>query len=546
MSGATSYDIEVSTASCGGALFASSSTTATSFNLGGLTNGTTYQWRARSSNSAGTSSFSACFTFSVAGTPPPPGSAIQVTLQPAQLFQTWEAWRATPGGPNYKDNLGVDRDLSPSLISSALDDLANDIGINGIRYVIHRNQNIEVTNDDTDPFHINWAGFNFAQTYYGDPNDPLNDPVRRMQQIILPLRQRVLSRGEPFSIYVSLVYKRSDFPAHWLSNPEEYAELAEAYILWLQNKSPSPPGFQVPSTFAPDYWTIVNEPNVGSFAPADIAALIPAVGRRFAAMGISTKIQTSETDKPDINFLNSVLGAPNVGQYVGLISFHGYDYNALLMPASFSQRNQTRAAAQNLSTAQGRTIRTGMTEICCHSGWGTSSYGVAIGRARDIYWNATEADISVWENLALLNPCTTLGCTGIGAQSVLALDADLSKTMKLPVYYALRQYMHFIRPGYQRVGTTCSNCSTDVTLGQNVKPLAFQSPAGKIVVVVINDQAAAQSISLLSLPAGTYDITGVDPTSAQSPVTYPTQTIGAGQALTVTFPSLAILTFAQR
>lgn len=478
--------------------------------------------------------------------PPPPGSAIQVTLQPAQLFQTWEAWRGTIGGPNYKDKNGVEKDVDPVVLASALDDLANDLGVNGVRNTLHYKQNIELSNDNADPHSINWAGFNFAQTFRPDPVGPLVDPVRLMKEMILPLRARVVSRGEPFSMNTTLFYAKSAFPAFWLSDPEEYAELTEAYILWLQNKSPSPPGFLVPSTFAPDYWTIVNEPNVGSFAPADVAALIPAVGRRFAAMGISTKIETSETDKPDINFLNSVLSAPNVGQYVGLISFHGYDYNTLLMPASFSQRNQTRAAAQNLSTSQGRTVRTGMTEICCHSGWGTSSYGVAIGRARDIYWNATEADISVWENLALLNPCNTLGCTGTGAQSLLALDGDLSRTMKLPVYYVLRQYMHFIRPGYQRVGTTCSNCSTDVTLGQNVKPLAFQSPAGKIVVVVINDQAAAQAISLLSLPAGTYDITGVDPTSAQSPVTYPTQTIGAGQALTVTFPSLAVLTFVQR
>jgi hypothetical protein len=121
-----------------------------------------------------------------------------------------------------------------------------------------------------------------------------------------------------------------------------------------------------------------------------------------------------------------------------------------------------------------------------------------------------------------------------------------SRTFKLPHYWGLRQFSKFIRPGYQRVGFTCGNCSMDATLGQNVKPVAFQSAGGKIVVVVINDQSVSQVISLLSLPAGTYDITGVDPTSGQSPVTYPAQTIGAGQTLSVTFPAQAILTFAQR
>ncbi len=476
--------------------------------------------------------------------PPPPANAIQVTLQSAQLFQTWEAWRGAIGGPIYKDNLGVERDASPAVIASALDALANDLGVTGVRYNLHRSQNIELSNDNADPHSINWAGFNFAQTFRPDAAGPIVDPVRRMKEMILPLRDRVAARGEPFNMYMTLGYGKNSFPAHWLSDPEEYAELAEACILWLQNRSPSPPGFQTALT--PDYWTIVNEPNLGGFTAAEIAGLIPALGRRLAAMGVSTKIQTSETSTPNSSYLNNILNAPNVGPYVGLISFHGYDYNSTLMPGSFLSRNQTRTAAQNLSAAQGRTIGTAMTEICCHPGWGTDPFGVAMGRARDLYWNATEADVSSWENFGLLDRCATLGCTGNSAQSLVALDADLSKAIKLPIFYVLRQFIHYIRPGYRRVGTSCSNCATDVTVGQNVKPLAFRSPAGKIVVVVINDQAVSQAISLLSLPAGTYDITGVDPTSAQATITYSTQTIGAGQALTVTFPALSILTFAQR
>ncbi|MCL4523260.1 MAG: hypothetical protein M1453_07815 [Acidobacteria bacterium] len=478
--------------------------------------------------------------------PPPPPNAIQVTIQPAQVFQTWEAWRGVLSGPNFKDSAGVEKDLTPQVISGALDDLANDLGVTGVRNNLHRNQDLELTNDNADPHSINWAGFNFAQTFRPDPTGPLVDPVRRMKEMIIPLRNRVEARGDPFNMYMTLGYRKGDFPAHWLSDPEEYAELAEACILWLRNGSPSPPGFQVALT--PTYWTIVNEPDLGTptFSSADIAGYVAATGARFAGMAISTKIQTSETSTPNINFLNGVLNGPNVGQFVGLISYHGYDYDSLLMPASFSLRNQTRAAAQALSTAQGRTIGTAMTEICCHPGWGTGKYDVAIGRARDLYWNATEADVSVWENFGLMNPCNTVGCSGTGSQALLALDGDLSKTIKLPIYYVMRQYMRYIRPGYQRVGTSCSNCTSDAVVGLNVKPLAFRSPAGKFVVVVINDQATSQAISLLGLPAGTYDITGVDPTIAQTPMTFPTQTISAGQALTVPFPALAVVTVVQR
>jgi hypothetical protein len=470
------------------------------------------------------------------GPPPPTGGPIQVTVQPSQTSQTWAAWRGLIGGPSNRDLNGVTRDLSPQVISSALDDLGNDLGINGLRFEIHHNQNIELVNDDPDAFHINWAGFNFALPYAQDPNSPLIDPVKQMQQMIIPLRQRVQARGEPFSFYVSLIYNKSDFPAFWVSNPQEYAEMAQAAVLWLQQKSPVPAGF---AAITPDYWAIVNEPNIGSFTPAEIASLIPAVGQRFANMGINTKIQTAETTIPDPAYLNSAL-TPAVIPYIGLISFHGYDYNTILMPASFAPRNSVRAKAQSLG------VNTAMTEICCHSAWGSNLYDVGLGRARDIYWSMTEANVSIWENFGLLNRCSALGCTGGGVQSALALDADLSRTMRLPVYYVLRQYMHFIRPGYTRVAATCSGCSSDATVGQNVKPVAFKSPGGKIVLIIMNDQSGTQYATLNGLPAGTYDITGVDPAHGQSPVTYTSQTIGAGQSVTLTFPAQAVVTFAQR
>ena len=467
--------------------------------------------------------------------PPPPANAIQVTLQPAQVFQTWEAWRGVLTGPNFIDNTGTDRDAPPQVISDALDALA-DLGINGVRFQLHRNQNLELTNDDNDPNNIVWSSFNFAQSYSADSGPHFTYPVKVMSQMILPLRQRVMSRGEPFSIYVSVTHMKQHFPAHWLI-PAEYAELAQATILWLQQKSPNPPGF---TAITPNYWVIANEPDIGGFSATEIGGFIPAVGQRFAGMaGVNTKIQTTETATPNMNYLNAVVNAAGVSPFVGIISFHSYDFSQSL--ANFySLRNQTRTKAQGMG------VRTAMTEICCRSGWGGGSYTMGLGWARDIYWNATEADVSIWEPLALLTPCNTVGCTGGGNLDPVNLDRSLSGVFKFPAFYALRQFSHYIRPGYQRVGFVCGNCSQDATLGQNVKPLAFQSAGGKIVAVVINDQAVSQPISLLSLPAGTYDITGVDPTSGQTPVTYPTQTIGAGQALTVTFPALAILTFVQR
>jgi hypothetical protein len=66
VSGASGYEVEVATGSCGASPFQSFSTANTSYPVAGLTDGQTYYWRARSVyGSSGTSPFSSCFSFSV-------------------------------------------------------------------------------------------------------------------------------------------------------------------------------------------------------------------------------------------------------------------------------------------------------------------------------------------------------------------------------------------------------------------------------------------------------------------------------------------------
>ncbi|MBI3664264.1 MAG: hypothetical protein HY234_14595 [Acidobacteria bacterium] len=478
--------------------------------------------------------------------PPPPGNAIQVTLQPAQQFQKWEAWRGTIGGPWFTNASGGDQMLSSTVLNGILDDLGGDLGINGVRFEIGSAQQLEAVNDDNDPNHINWPGFDFAKVYRSNTGEPFTDPVLKFRDVILPLKDRVRTRGERFYLYVSMFYPKSKVPAFWFNqNGAEYAEMAQAAILWLQQQSVPPAGFQA---ITPDYWVIFNEPDLGknAFTADDIATLTTATAARFNSQGFPTKIQSTEALNVGSGMIANVLNRAGIAQDLGLISFHGYDYNSLLMPPTFTARNAVRTLAQNLSASQGRTIGTAMTEICCHSGW-NGNYNHALGWARDIYWNMTEANISVWEPLSLMFTCAQAGCAS-GGQSPVLIDTDLQRTFKLAIYYGLRQFSKYIRPDYVRVGFACTqNCpAPDSTTGEIVKPVAFRSPAGKIVAVVINDQSASQSISLLGLPAATYDIVGVDPGNAQSPVTYPAQTIGTGQALTVTFPAQGILTFAQR
>jgi O-glycosyl hydrolase len=381
-------------------------------------------------------------------------------------------------------------------------------------------------NDNADPFVINNAGFDFGRPFQFAVNEPLIDPVAEYQQVILPFKARVESRGEPFSTYVSPIYDHGSFPAHW-HDPEEYAEFAEAYHAWAKVKF----------NFTPGYWVIVNEPDAPFFgAGRELERDVIAVGARLKARGYSTRIQAVETISPHAGQMQSVLANPAARQYVGLLSFHSYDYRTGRVPR-FGRRNVIRELARQYG------LRTAMTEVCCKGAW-NGSYAHALGWARDIYWNLTEADASVWEPLSLAFTCSTAGCSS-GGGSPIMIDTDHSRYFKLAAYFGLRQFSHHIRPGYQRLGVTCSRCTSSSSVGQNLKPVAFEGPSGKMVVVVVNDQPSAQNIGLAGLPAGAYDITGVSP-GATSGMIFPPVVIAPGQTLPFTLPAQAIVTFVKR
>jgi len=398
-------------------------------------------------------------------------------------------------------------------VRKALDDLAFDLKINGLRLMVHHLQNVEAQNDNDDPFHIRLAGYGFSRPFPSSSGTNTIDPMRMLGDIVVPLKQRVESTGTSFSTYVSPIYKYERFPAHW-HDPEEYAEFAEAYVGWLKDTF----------GFYPTYWVIVNEPREGFFQTGELVRDIVAVGKRFQARGFPTKIQAPETLRPDPAALRQVVNNPDAVSFLGLLSFHGYDYQSGKL-SSFSSRNAIRRIGRRLG------IRTAMTEVCCKRGW-KGGYDQALGVARDIYWNLTEADISIWEPLGMFNP------------NQISWDRDGKGYHHKPPYYAMRQFSRYIRPGYVRVEVECSGCPRNDEVQQVVKPVAFRSPDGKLVLVVVNDQAGAQELEL-NLPPGSYEITGVDPKKTEGQ-TYAALEVAPDQVAKFALPAQAIVTFAQK
>ena len=187
-------------------------------------------------------------------------------------------------------------------------------------------------------------------------------------------------------------------------------------------------------------------------------------------------------------------------------------------------------------------------------GW-NGSYDHGLQLARDIYWSLTETDATAWMQLGSIQVCGSAGCPTGSSDYILVEPTTYDNFYKLPAYYGMRQFSHWIRPGYVRVDTTCTGCTTDPATGLNVKTVTFRRPDGSYVIVAINDQDNSASLTLSGFPGGTYQIEGVEPTVCTDPpsgagvrdrcmpIVFATQTISSSQNLVLTLPARSLVTF---
>ncbi len=463
-------------------------------------------------------------------------SGLTLVVDTGASFQTWGAWEASQTGLRFTATCGFQAGCSipvpDSVLNAILDDLVNDFGLTRLRLgpapaqapktVVPGSPYIQT---------VNGTQFDFSKTWL-NPDGAVQDGVEACTKIIVPMKQRAEANGETFSIIVASGWHYNQLDSAMLT-ASGYADFAQAYVQW----------FHAACGIYPQFWTLANEPDGSSWNLTTGVSQMSATASRFTAQSFPTKLALLEFQNAanTNNSLPTYPANPTILAGTGLLTYHGYDpgYDGTA-PPNLAARNTLR----NTGAANG--IPTGMTERCCLAN-NNGGYLYGIEQFRDIYWNMTEANASVWEPEAMMFPCgpANLNCSISGGGDMINLNTDLSGYHKFAPYYAVRQLSHYIRPGHTRIGVTCSGC-TNLSVGQNMKPVAFKSAAGKATVVVINDQNSIQTITILGLPAGTYNITGVDPAHATAPVTYSTQTIGAGGSIVFSFPAQAIITFTQQ
>lgn len=358
---------------------------------------------------------------------------VDVTVNSQIRYQTILGWGA-PAGLFW---------LPDQLVDEIIEESANGLGLNRLRFEPPRREWEDVFNDDGDPYHIRWEAFKTAQT----------DAF--VAKVLLPFKKRVEANGEHFSLYVSPSFFDSgssgSAPAWLLYSPAEYAEWASTMLIYLRDKH----------KILADYYCICNEAgNNNAFTPTIVGEMIKELGQRLKALGILTKIQFPECVNANMSwdYIRASEKDEEVWSFIGLVSYHLYGDN--------SARPQIRDFAWK------RGLPTGQTEFM----------GLTINH---LYDDLTLGGVSYWEFYTL--------------NDYLRLNPSRTWFSHTPSFWEFRQVIRYVRPGSVRIEAT----STD----QNLRCLAFAKGGKVTVVLFNNAQPLTQrTAKVKGLPPGTYGV----------------------------------------
>jgi hypothetical protein len=416
-----------------------------------------------------------------------------VILDTNTQFQTIRGWVAVGSIGLVPPEFQQQQLLSRCVNELGVTALRLDLPFNGNSATQGRSWDFRI--DGTNPGKTNWANFDTLAGVQFDSTavDQL------MSNTVIPFRQLVLARGDPFTMYdnPSFYYSGSTGPMpSWIQyNTGEYAEYLVSLAEYLAHKY----------GIAPDYLTIINEAgNNNAMTPAFEARVIKALGPMLQAGGLNTKVQLAEcvnalntlTYVQDTNMTSEVL------QYVATVSWHDYGTQSSSAKASiyaYAQSNHLMSAETETQLATFPTMYDDLVNGG-NSYWGQYFLG---GNAAG-------------QGIQYLN-------TGLDGASI-SLPSQ---------YWNWRQVMNYVRPGAVRVGAV----STDTS----VLVMAFVKN-GQPTVILCNTNSANPSIAMTvsNLPAGTY---GVSQSSSGVGITeLGLQTVTSAGTLTVTNPYNGVLT----
>jgi glucosylceramidase len=298
--------------------------------------------------------------------------------------------------------------------------------------------------------------------------DPEKEDLIPVLKEILAINPSIKILGSPWS--APLWMKTNNASVGGSLKPEYYNAYAKYFVKYIQGMEAE--GITI------DAITIQNEPLYGGNNPsmlmsaADQAIFIKqSLGPAFAAAGITTKIIIYDHNADRTDYPITVLNDPAARQYVDGSAFHLYGGSIEALSAvhdAYPDKNlyfteQWVGAPGNLAEDLKWHIET-----------------LIIGATRNWCRNVIEWNLASDPNY---DPHTVGGCS----QCLGTVTINGNTVTRNPAYYILAHAAKFVRPGSVRVSTN---------LPGNLPNVAFRTPEGKKVLIVINTSPAKKNFNV--------------------------------------------------
>ena len=276
-----------------------------------------------------------------------------------------------------------------------------------------------------------------------------------------------------------------DYPPDWMLfnvntnqdvDPRYFNALAHYYLRYLQE-------YEKNGVFI-DYLSLFNEPGIYTKIPfTKIRDLIKNhLGPLLAKEGLKTKIMLSEAWSRGNAYENypTVLDDPEVQKYVAAVPYHGYDFTDFAKITALHQRYPD--------------LPLWMTEICHYRDgdptvllprydfedgdfWGNQIISdLEAGASAWIYWNMIlDEKGGPW----LVSEVHRDGPDNM-QHPVVVIDRTTKAVTYTGLYYYLKHFSRFVRPGAVRVETSGSLL--------DVRGVTFKTPEGGLVTELINSR----------------------------------------------------------
>lgn len=333
-------------------------------------------------------------------------------------------------------------------------------------------------NDDSDPNHFNWAGFDFTSS----------DAMKKdLVDIAQPLG---------FNNYMIRGGVSTRWQDPWLNEIR-----SQSYDLYLEEVAEN---VVAPLRRWKDLYGIVprfdqpmNEPLTGNneLFGADrqeVVDVVKAVGAKLKAEGLNIKlvVPSEETEKVSLEDAQAILADPQARQYVGAIAFHTYPYESayanignILNTSGAGKPDAERIAIRNQirSLAAQYRVEVWMTEVCCG---GANFFDTLRGRAIHIHDEMVYADVSSYWGMFNTGPD---GSSSYGEDSISTFGNGKFRITGMG--RAIGHYSHVIKQGAIRVDASSGDPLIQV--------VAFRDDVrGKLGLVIINNAAVSKSVSV--------------------------------------------------